>query len=797
MHPIAREARQILRRLTRRPAFVLLATATLGIGIGAPTTIFSVLDAVVLRPLPFPEPDRLVALYEITPQGSDFSASIPNFLDYQRRNQTFASLAAFRNDQLAWVPEQGEPTRLNTALVTASFFDVLRPQPAVGRTFTAAEDRPGGEQTVALLSHGLWQRSFGGDPSIVGTTIPLSGRPHQIVGILDRDFDYPGEIDVWVPLRPSEEANRSNHMLNWIGRLEPDVTAARGEGDLMSIAADLAETYPESNDGWGVRVESLRDAIVGPDLDRRMTFLLGAVGLLLLIACVNVSNLLLAQGLERRSELAMRAAMGASRPRLMGQLIAESLSLSVAGAGLGLLLASWAIPLIKYLNPGGVARLDEATLDARVFAFASLIALIAGVLFGLIPATRVLAGNLSDALRPSGRRVTSGGRLRDVLVIVELALAMTLLLGAALLGRSFVQLLDADQGIDTSRVVAVPLSLTAAHYEAEARLAFLRQLSEELEAIPGIERVSASNILPIGAGSTVMGISVEGREPTQADRGPTADWRAVQPGLFETLGVPLEQGRVLQHADLAAEEPVVVVSRALAEHLFADEDPIGQRVALWEDSERVHTIVGVVGNLNDTQLGGGPRNTVYFVDQGFWPWMTLLVRTTNVETALAGPIRRTIGEIDPTLPVPTIENLDARKLAAATPQRFTTALMTTFSGAAAVLAAIGIYGLLSFLVTSRTREIGIRMALGARQSSVRRLVLGRALRLAIAGIALGSAAALALQRTLESLLFETTATDPTLFLGVALALVLLALVASYVPAYRASRVSPTVALGND
>lgn len=797
MSQLTRDVRQIFRRFTHRPAFVLLAVATLGIGIGAPTTIFSVLDAVVLRPLPFSEPDRLVFLYETTPQGGDFAVSVPNFLDFQHRNHTFTDLGAYRGDQLAWVPADGEPTRLDTALVTASFFDVLDPTPALGRTFTAEEDRPGGDQTVAVLSHGLWQRSFGGDPQIVGTTVSLSGRPHQVVGVLEAGFDYPGDIDLWVPLRPSADASRGNHMLDWIGRLRPDVTPQQAEGDLMAIAADLGETYPDSNQGWGVRIEGLRDAIVGPDLDRRMVFLLGAVGLLLLIACVNVSNLLLAQGLERRSELAMRAAMGASRPRLMGLLVAESLSLSVAGAGLGLLLASWAIPLIKHLNPGSVARLDEAVLDARVFAFATVIALLTGIVFGLVPATRVLAGNLSDALRPSGRRVTSGSRLRDALVVVELALAMTLLLGAALLGRSFAQLLDTDLGIDTGQVVAVPLALTAAHYDPATRLAFFDQLGEKLEAIPGIERVSASNILPIGAGSTVMGIAVEGREPTQPNEGPSADWRAVHPGLFATLGVPLQRGRVLESADLTAEQPVVVISEALAERLLPGEDPIGKRVALWEDSERIHTIVGVVGNLNDTRLGSAPRSTVYFAEQGFWPWMTLLVRTGGEPTTLSGPVRQAIRDLDPTLPVPSIETLDERKTAAATPQRFTTALMTTFSVAAAILAAIGVYGLLSFLVASRAREIGIRMALGARQSSVQRLVLGRAIRLAIAGIALGTAAALALRRTLESLLFNTTATDPILIVAVAATLVVIALAGSYVPAYRASRVSPTVALSND
>ena len=797
MDQLVLDLRQTVRRLASRPAFVALAIATLGIGIGAPTTIFSVLDAVVLRPLPYPEPERLVFLFETTPQGGDFSTSEPNFLDFRRRNQSFVDLAAYRSDQLALVPPDGEPMRLSATLVTASFFDILGARPAAGRTLLAEDDLPDGEQTVAVLSHGLWQRSFGGDPAIVGTAVSLSGRPHQVVGVLEPDFDYPGDVDVWVPLRPRADANRANHQLDWIGRLRPGVSRDQAQADLATIATDLGQTYPESNRDWSVRCVSLRDAVVGPDLDRRMTVLLGAVGLLLMIACVNVSNLLLAQGLERRAELAVRSAMGASRAHLLRQLVGEGLCLAAAGAGLGLLLTSWAIPLVQTLNPGGVARLDEAVVDTRVFAFAAIVALASGVLFALLPALTVLSGNLVDSLRQGSRRLASGGRLREALVVVELALAMTLLLGATLLGRSFLHLLDTDLGIDTERVVAVPLALTAAHHDPETRLVFLRQLSDRLRALPGIERVSATNILPIGSGSTIMGVAVEGRDSTALGEGPAADWRAVRPGIFETLGVPILRGRRFQDSDLDAAQPIVVISAGLAERLLPGEDPIGQRLALWEDPERIHTVVGVAGDLNDTRLDGGPRLTVYFLDRGFWPWVTLLVRTPSDLAAISGPLRRVIRDVDPTLPVPSIETLEERRALAATPQRFTTAMMGAFSLTAAMLAAIGVYGLLSFLVASRAREIGIRLALGARQASVLGLILGRTMRLALGGIGLGIATALALHRTLESLLFETAPTDPTLYVSVATALVAVALLASLVPARRASRLSPVLALNSD
>ena len=797
MKQLVLDLRQTFRRLARRPAFLGLAVVTLGLGIGAPITIFSVLDAVVLRPLPYNDPERLVYLHETTPRGDDFSTSEPNFLDFRRGHRSFVDLAAFRTDHLAVAPPDGEPLRLFALRATASLFDLLGARTVVGRTFSAEEDLPGGDQTVAVLSHGLWQRSFGGDPAIVGQTISLSGRPHQVVGILEPAFDFPGDVDVWVPLRPRPDVNRSNHMLSWIGRLEPGVSYDQGQSDLAAIAADLAKTYPDSNRDWSVRLESLRDSTVGPDLDRRMAVLLGAVGLLLLIACANVSSLLLAQGLERRSELAIRSALGASRPHLMRQLVTESVCLSAAGTGLGLLLASWAIPLVQRLNPGGIARLDEAALDTRVLAFAAVIALVSGVIFGLMPALKVLSGNLIDTLRQGGRRVASGSRLRDTLVVVEVALAMTLLLGASLLARSFVQLLDSDLGIDTERVVAAPLTLTSARYDPEVRQAFFRQLEETLQAVPGIERVSATNILPIGGGSTVMGVAVEGRESTDLGEGPSADWRAVRPGVFETLGVPLQRGRRFQDSDLSGEPPVVIISEGLASRLLPGEDPIGQRLALWEDPERVSTVVGVVGDLNDTELGGGPRLTVYLPDQGFWPWMTLLVRTQVDLGSVVGPLRQAIWDIDPTLPVPNVETLEEHKAAAATPQRFTTALMATFSLVAALLAGVGVFGLLSFVVASRAREIGIRMALGARQSSVVGLILGRAMRLAIAGITLGVVAALALSRTLESLLFETATTDPVLYATVGLSLLAVALLASYIPARRASRLSPTLALSSE
>ncbi len=797
MSPFVNDLRQMTRRLTRRPAFVVLVVATLGIGIGASTTIFSVLDAVVLRPLPYPQPEELVYLYEMTPQVGDFAVSEPNFLDYRRLNQTFTDLTAFRSDELALVPTDGEPIRLPAARVTAPFFDLLGARTVAGRTFLPEEDVPGGDQSVVVLSHGLWQSSFGGDPDVVGTTIMLSDRPHEVVGVLEATFDLPEAVTVWVPLRPRADANRANHHLEWIGRMRPDVSHEAAQRDLAAIATRLGEMYPETNEGWGVRFTSLREAIVGPDLARRVVVLLGAVGLLLLIACANVSNLLLARGLERHSELAIRSAMGASRGHLLRQLVTESVALAVAGAGVGLLFAVWAIPLVQRLNPGGVARLDEAVLDARVFAFAAVLGVVCGMVFGILPAAKVLSGNVIDTLRTSGRRVSSGGRFRDALVVVELGLATTLLIGATLVGRSFVQLLDTDLGIDTERVVSVPVALTSARYEAEDRQAFFARLEESLRAIPGIEQVSATNIQPIGGGSTVMGIAVEGQAPVAPNSGPSADWRAVRPGIFETLGVTLLRGRGFQAGDLTSEERVVVISDRLARRLLPEEDPIGRRLALWEDRDRMATVVGVVSDLNDTRLDGQARATVYFADQGSWPWMTLLVRTQLDIGSLAEPLRQAIWRVDPTLPIPVMQTLDERKVAAAAPQRFTTALMSSFSVTAVILAAIGVYGLLSFVVASRARELGIRMALGARRNTVLRLVLGRAFRLTMGGIALGVVAALGLGRTLESLLFETASTDFGLIAAVSVALMAVAMLASALPAYRASRLSPTVALSSD
>lgn len=796
MSHLSRDLRQSVRRFGRRPAFVILVVATLGIGVGASTTIWSVIDAVIFQPLPYPDPERLVAAYEVTPGGDDFALSEANFIDFERGQRSFEDMAAFRGDELALTTPDGEPIRLFAARVTPSFFDLLGARARRGRTVTSDETRTGGEQTVAVLSHEVWQRSFGGDPSVVGTTISLSDRPHVVIGVLEPDFDMPPSTEVWVPLVPRADAPRGHHDLTWIARLAPGIGLGRAQEDLATVARGLGETYPDTNRDWSVRLQPLRDAIIGPDLGRRMAVILGAVGLLMLIACVNVSNLLLAQGLERRSELALRAAMGASRPRLLRQLMTESLALATAGAGLGLLIASWAIPLIQRFSPGGVARLDEAAIDGRALIFATVVAASTGVVSGLIPATRVLAGDLSLTVR-DGRPATAGGRLRDALVVTELALAMTLLLGATLLGRSFIQLLDADLGIETNRVIAAQLTLPGSRYTPEQRVDFFRRLDERLRAMPAIEQVSATNILPIAGSSTVMGIAVEGRPGATALEGPTADWRAVRPGIFETLGVPLLRGRGLRDADIDAAEPVVVISESLANQLLPSQNPIGQRLALWEDPERVHTVVGVVADLNDIQLQGESRQTVYFPDNGGWPWMTLLVRARSDVAILADPLRQAIWEIDPNLPVPAIESLDERKSEAAAPQRFTTALMTAFSVVASLLAAIGVYGLLSYLVTGHAREIGIRMALGAQRANVLGLILGRATRLTFLGIVLGTGTALALNRTIESLLFETAPTDPVIYLVVACGLFAVALAASLLPARRASRLSPTLALNGD
>jgi len=791
------------RQMRKAPLFTLIAILTLALGIGATTTIFSVVDAVVLRPLPYPEPDRLMRLWETNPQTDDFSVSDPNFLDWRHANRSFTDMAAIRSASLTLVGD-GEPVRLNAAAVTASLFPLLGVQPALGRAFLPEEDRPGGASQVVVLSHRLWQSRFGADPGIVGRSLRLDGRSFTVLGVLPAGFNFLPWADLWMPLAPDAAADRTDKWLDVVARLKPGVSMTQARADLDGIGRRLAERYPESNRDWGVRIVSFPEWIVGPRVTRTMLVLFAAVGLLLLMACVNVSNLLLARASVRGREMGLRAALGAGRARLIRQLLTESVLLAGCGAVAGLGLAHGAVRLLKAIGPEGVPRLDEIRLDGRVLAFTVAAALLTGLLFGLAPALQASRANLYALLQQGGRTaLVAGRRLRDALVVGELALAMVLVTGAGLMIGSFLRLQRVDAGFDPEGVLAVQVELPDREYPPERRIVALPEMLARIAALPGVQATGATNAPPFGAFRPNINFTVDGRETQGPEDFLSADWRAVTPGFFRTMGIPLRRGRLFTEADRDGSLETVVISQALADRLWSGEDPVGRRILWGGTGGHPLTIVGVVGDVRDVDLEAAPRSVLY-LPYGQCPWaqMTLLIKTGLIKSegspaGLTDAIRREIRAQDAHLPIPEIRPLGESLAGAVEAPRFRMLLFALFATVALLLAVIGVYGVMSFAVAQRTREIGVRLALGARPWSVVALVLRRGLVLTCAGIALGWAVAFALTRFLASLLYGTAPTDAATFTTVALLLSAVATAAGLFPASRAAAVDPRLTFGAD
>lgn len=788
---IVQDVHYSLRTLRRSPGFALVAVLTLAIGIGATTAIFSVLNAVVLQPLPYPEPDRLVWLWETTPEGNDFAVSERNYLDFRDQTRAFQHLSAAVDREVTLLGA-GEPERLGAAAVTPNFFSALGIQPSLGRTFLLEEAR----SRVAVLSHGLWQSRFGSDPGVVGRAIRLTGEPYTVVGVMPSGFAAPGDPELWLPLAPSPDAERDDHQLYLIGRLAPGATLESAATEMRAIASRLSEAYPASNGGWSVRLLSLRDRLVGADLTRTMWVLMGSVGLLLLLMCANIANLLLARGVSRRREMGLRVALGAGRGRIVRQLLTESLLLSVTGAALGLLMANAGVPLIKMLLPAGTPRLQEIRVDGLVLTFALAASLLVGLLFSLFPAIQASSADVRAALQDGGRSTSTGGRrVRDALVVSEMALAMTLLVAAGLLTNSFLRLQQVETGFAEAEVLAVPLSLSGRQFEEDGAMdRFLAAAEERIGGLPGVTAVGATNVTPLGGGGTVVDLSVEGR-PSGPGETSFARWRSVTPGFFRAAGIRVLRGRGLEPPDFQPDAPAaVVVTEAFANSLFPAEDPIGRRVAVGVNGTRWRTIVGVVEDVRDIGLAESPQPLFFMPGTGGWPWMTVLVRTTADPAGLAGAVRREIWSVDPTIAIPTVEPLAARKRRALVGPRFNLLLMGGFAAVAIVLATLGIYGIMSHTVVQRTREMSIRIALGARPARVVRMVLGRGARLIAAGIGLGGIAALSLAPLLGALLYETPPVHAPTFILTALLLGIVALASACIPALRAAGADPATAL---
>ncbi|HET7619240.1 MAG TPA: ABC transporter permease [Vicinamibacterales bacterium] len=793
------------RRLLKSPGFSLVAILTLALGIGANSAIFSVVYGVLLKPLPYPQPDRLVGVYHVY-DGKRAVMSGPNFIDTAHMAKSLENAAAISTTRLILTGE-GEPVRLNGAEVSASLFNVLRVRPVLGRTFEADENTPG-RTNVVVLSYGLWQQRFGGARDIIGRSILLDDVKREVVGVMPAGFDYPRERQLWVPIEYDENfvsKQRGGWYLQVVGRLKPDVTPQQAAAEIQTIGANLARQYPDMNEGLGFTAVPLQEAMVG-DIRRAVLILFAAVGFVLLIACVNVANLLLARAASRETEMAVRTALGAGRWRLVRQLLTENVILAFAGAGVGLLFAVWGVESLIALAPQGLPRLDEVRIDTTVMLFTVAVALVTAVVFGIVPAYQSARGALAGSLKEGGRGAVSAraGRVRGVLVVVEMALAVTLLAGAGLLIRSFSKLQSVDPGFQSERTLTFELSLPETRYKEEPQqVAFFDQLMPRLRALPGVQSAGAVMGLPLSGLAFNISFEVAGRPPVPPSQQPAMEVRVTTPEYFSTVGIPLKRGRLFTDRDRAGTPPVVLITESAAREYFKNEDPIGKTINLgWGRGpgkpRAGGEVVGIVGDVKDAGLAEADPPEIYLPLQQ-WPVrsMSVALRTSVAPETLTSAVRAEVAAVDPNLPVSNVRTLDQIVSRSISQPRFYMTMLAIFAAVALMLAAVGIFGVLSYAVAQRTREIGIRMALGAQERTVLTLVVRQAMLLAGAGIVIGIGVALALSSTMASLLFEITPTDPSTFALVAAVLAVVALAASYLPARRATRVDPIVALRSE
>ncbi len=794
-----------VRQLRKAPAFTLIAIFTLALGIGATTAIFSLLDAVVLRPLPFAHPERIVQLF-MTDRGNLRSISAGNFLAYRAGARSVIHLSA-KTDGSFNLAGEGEPERVTGARVSAGYFETFGARPLLGRTIEPADDSPGRDRVV-VLSHRLWHDRFAADPRVVGRDLHLNGVVHSVIGVMPASFDLrSNDSRLWVPLAltPEQATNYGDSYLRLQGRLRPGVPLAAAQAELSALAKRLETVDLRSNRGRGVKVETFLDRLLG-GLRRRLLILLGAVGCVLLIACVNVANLLLARGAARSREIAIRAALGAGRWRIVRQLLTESLVLSLAGAVAGVGLAHLGLRGLVAISPGGVPRLASAGIDGPALAISFALALAASVLSGLVPALRTARPDLQTLLKEGGRSLGSGSprdRVRTGLLVAEVALALVLLAGAGLLIRSAIQLQQVAIGFDPARVLTAQVSLPHADYPEPVRaVAAVQRVVDDVSEVPGVESAAAVSILPLSRNDSSSTLEIEGH-PMPVEKRLEASTREVSPGYFQAMRIPVLHGRDFTAGDRAGAPGVVAVSPALARLAWPGEDPVGKRLA-WSVDDKTgpdwRQVVAVVGDVRQGDLADPMRPTIYLPMAqsdllGRDVEMAVVVRArTGDPAAFSAPLRRAVLGVDPRLPVFDVTTLDEIRAASVATTRFNMLLLTALGGIGLLLAAVGIYGVISWFVSQRTQEIGLRMALGATERGVLRLVAWQAMRPVLAGLFVGLAGAVAATRALSGLLFGVTATDPATFAGVLVVLAGAALLASWLPARRAARVEPTRAL---
>ncbi len=795
------DLRYALRTLIRNPGFALLAVATIAIGVGANTAIFSVVYAVLLRPLPFAEPDALV----LVSQANTGSASPANFLDWRARSRAFDGLAAFRNAGFA-LSSGDHPDRVAGANVSANFFEILGVKPVMGRGFQSGDEGAGAAR-VAIVSHAMWTDRFGARRDVIGRTVHLNDEPHTIVGVLPPGVDFPERAQVWTPphwrvpddpLAPDQDPSpqRGHGYLFVLGRLRPEVTRAQAERDMDAVAASLERDYPNDNrDDVGVVIASLRDELVGP-VRPTLMMLFAAVGLLLLIATANVSGLQVARSIGRHHEIAVRAALGATRGRIFGQLLTESVVLAVAGGAFGVIAAMWLVAPIAALGPSDFHAAADIRPNAPVLLFAFAASIGAGLLFGIAPARQLMQQSSVDAWKQSARTGNRAGQRRAgaTLVVAEIALAVVVLVVTGLTVKSFIRLQRVPAGFEPERVLTMAVSLPQLRYPAAFQRAdFWEHALEALRAVPGVEAAGATSRLPLSGGNSTRGLTIDGRPLTPQA---AADYRTASPMYFRALGIPVVSGRAFRDDDRENRPLVAVVSRSMAARYWPSADPIGRRLSI--DGEHQLTVVGVVGDVHHASLEAAPQPTFYVpYRQDAWPSMTFVLRSTVPPASLAGAARAAIWQVDKDQPVSAVRTMDEQLALSIAQRRFSVTLLTGFGAVAAGLAAVGLYGVLAFVAAQRRREIGVRVALGARPRDIVVDMLGHGLQLAAAGITAGLALAFASTRLIDALLFGTSPTDAPTFAAVAALLVLVAAAASLIPALRASRVDPIIALRED
>ncbi|HEY8188638.1 MAG TPA: ABC transporter permease [Pyrinomonadaceae bacterium] len=798
MDALLRDIRYGVRSLLKQPGFTAIALIALALGIGANTAIFSLVNAVLLRPLPFADPDRLVWVFgNVRNGGNRASVSPLDFLDYRKQNTTFEEFAAqFSVPIHLNLTGSGEPERLTGAAVTGNYFQALGARAGLGRTFQLENETPGREQ-VAVLSYGLWQKRFGGDPAIVGKSITLEGKKVEVLGVMPQEFSFPQSSELWIPINfdfSPEMKQRKAHFMRPIGKLKPGVTLAQAQADTDVISRRLEEQYPQTNKDWNLRLVSLREQLVG---NTRPTLLLlfGAVGFVLLIACANVANLLLVRAATREREIAVRTALGAGRFRIARQMITESVLLSLMGGTLGVLLAIWGVDLLVSLSDETIPSTAHVGIDATVLVFTFVVSVVTGVLFGLAPALRTMKLNLSESLKEGGRSGEGSrrNRTRSTLVVLESAIAVILLIGAGLLVRSLIQLQNINPGFDAHNVLTMRVDLSREKYATpEKSSSFFAELESRISGLPGVENVGFVTELPLSGQPNDMPFTVEGRPPVAISDSFDADFRRVNQHYFNALHIPLLRGRNFTEQEVRQSAKVLVVSELLASQVFPNEEALGKRLVMMMGKEPWE-IIGIVGDIRHRGLESQPFPAMYMPTYAS-VWNNLVIRTQGEPTNLAAAVRKEVQAIDPDQPVAAVKTMDQWVDTSVAEPRYRTALLGLFALLALVLASTGIYGVMSYSVAQRTHEIGVRMALGAKRSDVLRLVVRQGMFLVVLGVAIGLVGAFALTRVMATLLFGVTAKDPVTFVAVATLLTLVAFVACYIPARRAMKVDPLVAL---